>query len=65
MSHLESRSGNFVVPGEKIAVVEEFMPSLGTFEDGGDIRSQIAGFVVIDSVSRTISVLRKGKRPKV
>jgi exosome complex component CSL4 len=65
LSNLDSRSGTFVVPGEKIAVIEEFMPSLGTFEECGEIRSQIAGFVVIDSISRTISVLRKGKRPKV
>jgi len=61
----EGRPGSFVVPGERIAVIEEFAPSVGTFEENGDIRSQIAGFVVVDSISRTISVLRRGNRPKV
>jgi exosome complex component CSL4 len=65
MAEREGRPGNFVVPGERIAVIEEFNPSLGTFEENGNIRSEIAGFVVVDSVSRTISVLRRGNRPKI
>jgi len=65
MTERVDRSGIFVVPGEKIAVIEEFYPSIGTFEENGDIRSEIAGFVVVDSISRTISVLRRGNRPKI
>ncbi|MGQ9514599.1 MAG: exosome complex RNA-binding protein Csl4 [Thermoproteota archaeon] len=65
MNQVNERSGSFVVPGDKVAVIEEFLPSHGTFEENGDIRSQIAGFIVIDSISRTISVLRRGKRSKV
>jgi len=65
MTDRVDKPGSFVVPGDKIAVIEEFNPSVGTFEENGDIHSQLAGFIVVDSVSRTISVLRRGNRPKI
>lgn len=65
MTDRVDKPGSFVVPGDKIAVIEEFNPSVGTFEENGDIHSQLAGFIVVDSISRTISVLRRGNRPKI
>ena len=47
----------FVLPGEKIAVIEEFFPSLNTFKIDGDIFAKLAGFINISFKSRKISVI--------
>lgn len=47
----------FVLPGERIAVIEEFFPSLNTFKINGDIFAKIPGFININFKSREISVI--------
>ena len=57
------RSGQFVTPGEKLGVIEEFVPGKGTYVVGGAIYSQITGQALIDQENRKISVFPKTKTP--
>ncbi len=45
-----------VVPGDKIAVIEEFLPDENCFEEDGSIIAEVIGEVVIDSKSHKIGV---------
>jgi exosome complex component CSL4 len=55
MSNIK-RSGQFVVPGERIGVIEEFIPNFGTYVENGVIYSRNVGYVLIDSATRKVSV---------
>ncbi|MFI5404224.1 MAG: exosome complex RNA-binding protein Csl4 [Candidatus Gagatemarchaeaceae archaeon] len=45
-----------VLPGDKLAISEEFLPGKHTYDDSGLIRSLVAGAVSRDSVNMEISV---------
>jgi len=49
-------SGQFVVPGEKLGVIEEFIPNSGTYVKDGIIYSTSVGYVLIDFANKKISV---------
>ncbi len=53
----------FVVPGERLGVVEEFMPGLGTYERDGTIYSDVTGYTTRDKMNKTVSVRAMVKRP--
>jgi exosome complex component CSL4 len=53
----------FVVPGERLGVVEEFMPGPGTYEQDGTIYSEVTGFTFRDKINKTVSVKPTVKRP--
>jgi len=54
---LEARkNGQFVVPGEKLGVIEEFIPDVGTYVENGVIYSKNIGYVLIDFANKKISV---------
>src|SRR6266851_2660579 len=48
--------GTFVVPGEKLGVVEEFDPGRGTVEVGGVVYSSQTGLASIDPKRHIVSV---------
>ena len=50
----ENKAG--VLPGDKVAVSEEFLPGTHTYDDAGSIRSLVAGSVSRDAKSMEISV---------
>lgn len=50
------RSGQFVIPGEKLGVIEEFLPGPGTFTDNGEIYSLTTGYTLLDMLNKTVSV---------
>lgn len=51
------RSGQFVVPGERLAVIEELLSGPGTYaSDDGAIYSSTTGQVLVDTFSKTIAV---------
>jgi len=56
-------SGQFVVPGEKLGVVEEFVPGLGTLEEEGTIYSSSTGLTLVDLLRKTVSVQACTKSP--
>jgi exosome complex RNA-binding protein Csl4 len=47
---------NWVLPGDKIAVIEEFLPDETCYEQDGGIYSKILGRVVTDPKKHKISV---------
>ncbi len=51
------KDGDFVILGEKLGVIEEFLPKAGTYEDNGKIYASIAGIVRIDHDEKSISVV--------
>jgi exosome complex component CSL4 len=65
---VQSKNSNetqFVVPGERLGVVEEFMPGPGTYERDGTIYSEVTGYTTRDKVNKTVSVKPSVKRPLV
>jgi len=50
------QKGTGVLPGDKVAVSEEFLPGRHTYEDSGLIRSLTSGSVVRDTKNMEISV---------
>jgi len=52
----EQKSGHLVVPGERLGVIEEFIPDSGTFVKDGVIYSKIVGHSLVDLQNRRVSV---------
>ena len=52
----EQKSGHLVVPGERLGVIEEFIPDSGTFVKDGVIYSKIVGRSLVDLQNRRVSV---------
>jgi exosome complex component CSL4 len=50
------QSGNLVLPGERLGVIEEFIPDSGTFVKDGVIYSKIVGRALVDLQNRRVSV---------
>jgi exosome complex component CSL4 len=60
---MKIENGDFVVPGDFLGIVEQYLPGNGTYDDEGDIKSNITGNVTIDN--RTISIIPKSGEPSV
>jgi exosome complex component CSL4 len=52
----EQKTGQLAVPGDRLGVIEEFIPDAGTYEKDGVIYSKVIGRVLIDLVHRRVSV---------
>lgn len=64
----ERKSGRFVLPGERLGVIEEFIPDAGTYVKDGVIYSKVVGRALLDLLNKRVSVysLVHGARvPKV
>ncbi len=59
----KDKKNEFVTPGEKLGVVEEFIAGLGTFEESGIIYSKITGHVIKDFLNKNVSVKPLIKKP--
>ena len=51
------KSGDIVVPGDQLCVIEELMPSFGTYEKDGIVYAAAPGQVAMDLKERSIRVL--------
>ena len=56
MSPSERESGQFVVPGTRLGVIEEFMPGPGTYVEHGTIYSKTTGRTLLDMLNKKVSV---------
>lgn len=56
MSQSERKSGLFVVPGDRLGVIEEFSPGSGTYVKNGTIHSKTTGCTLLDRLNKKISV---------
>ncbi|HLN44168.1 MAG TPA: exosome complex RNA-binding protein Csl4 [Candidatus Sulfotelmatobacter sp.] len=52
----EQRSGHLVLPGERLGVIEEFVPDAGTYSKDGVIYSKVVGCALLDMLNRKVSV---------
>ncbi len=59
MSLSKQKSGQFVVPGDRLGVIEEFMPGPGTYEENGTIYSFATGRALVDVLNKQVSVFPK------
>jgi len=55
----ERKSGQFVVPGDRLGVIEEFTPGSGTYEQDGTIHSLTTGRALLDLLNKKVSVYPK------
>ena len=56
MNGPERKSGLFVVPGDRLGVIEEFTSGPGTYVESGTIHSKITGRTLLDMLNRQVSV---------
>lgn len=64
MTEQRIKEGDSVLPGEKLGVIEEYLPGAGTFQDEDDvIYATITGIVHIDMKERKISVKGSTRQP--
>ena len=52
----EQKSGHLVLPGERLGVIEEFIPNSGTYVKDGIIYSNIVGRALMDLLNKRVSV---------
>ncbi len=52
----EQKSGHLVLPGERLGVIEEFIPDAGTYVKEGVIFSKVVGRSLMDLQTRRVSV---------
>lgn len=50
------RSGQFVTPGERLGVIEEFIPGYGTYVEQSFVYSNIIGCALLDILNKEVSV---------
>jgi exosome complex component CSL4 len=56
MTESERKSGLFVVPGDRLGVIEEFTSGSGTYIENGIIHSKITGCTLLDMLNKEVSV---------
>jgi len=64
----ERKSGKFVLPGERLGVIEEFIPDAGTYTKEGVIYSGVIGRALLDLSNKRVSVyplVHEARVPKV
>lgn len=50
------KSGEFIIPGEPMGVIEEFVAGSGTYMESGTIYSEITGCTLLDMQNKEVSV---------
>lgn len=45
-----------VMPGDKLGIIEQYLPGEGTYDDNGDIKSSVLGNVKINQKNKVITV---------
>ena len=56
MGKSNRKSGQFAAPGDRLGVIEEFMPGSGTYVEEGTIHSKTVGYTLLDMLNRKVSV---------
>jgi len=59
------KNGQFVLPGERLGVIEEFIPDSGTYVEEGVIYSRVVGRASLDLQSKHVSVHQVVKGVKI
>jgi exosome complex component CSL4 len=56
MNEEKKGSGQLVMPGERLGVIEEFTPGPGTYTEQGVVYSKIVGCALLDMLNKKVSV---------
>jgi len=62
---VERKSEVFVTPGEKLGVIEEYIPGKGTYVEEGRIYSSIVGQLLINRAKREVHIQPKTRQPLI
>lgn len=68
LQNSQRNSGRFVLPGEQLGVIEEFIPDAGTYVKDGVIYSRVMGRALVDFLNKRVSVfpvIHGARVPKV
>ena len=60
---MKIKDGEFVMPGDELAFVEELIPESGAYDEDGTIKSAVMGNVAINPKDKTLSVKAKNGEP--
>jgi exosome complex component CSL4 len=67
MRHLNEKTreegAKFVFPGERLGVIEEFLPGRGTYVEEGNIYSSTLGYLRLDKVRKEAQIQSKARTP--
>jgi len=55
MPESRTKSGQFVTPGDRLGVIEEFTPGPGTYAEQGTVYSEITGRTLVDMLNKKVS----------
>jgi len=61
----KQKSGQLVLPGERLGVIEEFIPNTGTYVKDGVIYSKVVGRALLDFLNKRVSVYPLIQGPKI
>lgn len=62
---MKVNDGDFVMPGDTLGIIEQYLPGEGTYDDEGNIKSSVLGNVNINLEKRKISVIGKSEKPPI
>lgn len=60
---MKVKNGEFVLPGDKLGIIEQYLPGKGTYDNNGNIEATTLGNVIIDSKNKTIYIEPKAGSP--
>jgi len=60
---IREEGAKFVFPGERLGVIEEFLPGRGTYVEEGNIYSSTSGYLLLDKVRKEAQVQSKARTP--
>ena len=60
---ISAEGTKFVFPGERLGVIEEFLPGRGTYVEEGNIYSSTSGYLRLDKIRKEAHVQSKARTP--
>lgn len=63
LSKITREANQPVLPGDKLGVIEEFLPGVGTYEQDGTIYANFTGLAKIDTKNKRVSVVPSTRTP--
>ena len=58
---MNTQEEQIAMPGDKLGIIEQYLPGEGTYDDNGEIKSAVLGNVKINQKKKVISVVSDAK----
>lgn len=65
MEEKRRESEKFIFPGERLGVIEEFLPGQGTYVENGNIYSATTGYLQLDKINKEAQVHSRVRTPLI